>query len=282
MKKRTSVYELLDDQSIGAHLRNLCEKNELLISQQFSEKLVRTLQLLANQNELASSLSYLQIQDLAREAGISNNLSKTTIKQAREILSISSRKRDQSRNDMAYYVIKNRLAGLFLVNEQGSVNTVKVHAVIADLLIPIVLLKAQQQKTPVRSFQRVAPYAAKIMSCSNAGCELFMSLLEYPDEDMNHNRMRNYAFSTTSTHLSYATLQKIEKTAQWALDSFKISDSVVEEVVDLAISMEPTIHRLKKFKIENLGEVVSKMLFASLEAAILSKSVSQERLYSHF
>lgn len=280
MKKRTPVNELLDDPIIGTHLRDLCEKNELLVSELLSDKLIRTLKLLTKQSESASLLSYSQIQDLAREAGISDNLSKTTIKQAREMLAVNGRKRDQSKTDMAYYVVSNRLTGLFLMSELDDIDTLKVHSVIADLLIPVVLLKAQQMKTPVKAFHQQAPYAPKIATSSDAGCELFLTLLESPDEETK--RMRAYVRSSTRTHLSYATVQKIEKTAQWAFESYRVHGSEVEAVVEVALSLKPSIDRLIQFRIENIGEVVSKMLLVALEAAILSNGVSKNRLYSHF
>ncbi|CUB06743.1 hypothetical protein [Marinomonas fungiae] len=280
MKKRIPVKELLIDPRIGHNLQDLCEKNELLESDSLSDKLVRTLRLLTKEGVDPSSLSYSEIQDLARAAGISDNLSRTTIKQAREMLSVGGRTRDQSKTDMALYVVNKKLAGLFLMDDE-QFDVARVHAAIADLIIPIVLLKAQYAKTPSKNFIKVAPYANKLAAGSNAGCELLMTLLENPDTGFNYKHMCNLVLKNTQTHLSYATVQKIEKTAEWAVESFRTHGKDVEAVVEVALKLKPAINQLKAIDAAELANVVPTLLVTALEAAILSKGIGRRQLFNH-
>lgn len=275
MSTRIHIQTLLSDPEIGHIINSACNNGSLQANKLMSPKLVETLRILVKDNN--ASKSYEQIQMLAREAGVSDNLSKTTIKQGKELCGASSKGRAEANVNLVRYIVDTQITPL-LIDSEAPPAPESIYSIVADVLVPVVILKAQLHATP--DIVKHAPYAKNIMSGTEAGCALFVTLLKHSDLGLKTYNLQTLALKKTNAKLSYLTIQKIEQTAVWATENYrshlKEYETVVVELVMIAQTMVNTLNLVKP---KDLRAVVTDSLTAVLESAILSNSIKNKLLF---
>lgn len=205
--KRIPIHTLMSHDVVGVFISTAVDSGLLHLDKAMSSKTFHTLVMLAGTGHDWRSMSYGDIQVLAKKNDISENLSKTTIKACLDILNNASQGSSSlsRRCDLLEYAIKTRIAPLLMAKEMDRQ---KVERKVWELIAPICSALSHFDKDP-REAVKVVPILNKTGSIAQKAAELLLVLIEQPDNNFSRKEMQRIALKKTEGTLSYKQIQDV-------------------------------------------------------------------------
>jgi hypothetical protein len=205
--KRIPIHTLMSHDVVGIFISTAVDSGLLHLDKAISPKTFHTLVMLARTGHDWHSMSYGDIQVLAKKNDISENLSKTTIKACLDILNNASRESSSisRRCDLLEYAIKTRITPLLMAKE---IDRQKVERKVWELIAPICSALSHFDKDP-REAVKVVPILNKTGSIAQKAAELLLVLIEQPDNNFSRKEMQRIALKKTEGMLSYKQIQDV-------------------------------------------------------------------------
>lgn len=278
MRKRIPIADLLHDPLISSVLENEIDLGRITVSDSLPARLINTLRMLKRHLDEGNPLpGYTETQAMARNAGISDNLSKTTIKQAFDLLN-----NEKESHKLSGYVdvVHHALATRLYPRLSSPLNQLTINDLMANVVVPAIMLKQQFEKVPESA--DVAPMIAKMARCQIAAAELLVSLLEDPDASFTSNHLQAAIIQNTGHTLSYSVIKRVEKTVEWVRGNFEVEANACNHLAQLVMSYKDTVGIIAPDFSESYTEAVCEALQALIETYIKNSSPLQSQLYNSF
>ncbi|MEL0637637.1 hypothetical protein V6259_12790 [Marinomonas sp. TI.3.20] len=275
--KYIKVRDLLGDPILGP----IFKSNHLAESKCLSYITITTLRLILNyMDNHAGGIrpTYSAVSKMAKEKGVSDNLSSATIKQCFMYLDVHKNvKESPVKTSILEHAVKRFIEPCILVDDNGDhTDYEKLKYRITMVLMPLLALEYQHNTTPSIS-EQIVPLSQTMNQTTFGIAELVSLMLFDEDADFEKTTMQLIAQKKIGRSLSYQSISKIKNAVEWMRSNYQCEVFDFSRIADLSSSMAP-IFKAMFVKGVCCKESLNALIITTFRSILVSSKVMNNRV----